>query len=116
MGVMVRAVRGECAEDSTRDRRVEAYEEFKGELEHVEHYVVKCSVCGKALGDVYVSGPDYQFYPRDGCEHLEWVPVGNGCIEDPDNEVCRGTRELLERAVKIYYDDTTVYLLVPRNR
>jgi len=91
-------------------------EVFKEVLENgVERYVLTCPVCGAELANIYRAGVAYQFYPSGCCEHFKWEVVGNGCLENPSAEICRGTEELVKKAVRIYYSGTSVYLLIPRS-
>lgn len=84
--------------------------------EYNEHYKLICDKCGKTLAEVYYANSQYLFYPKNDCQHYMWIQIGNGCVDNPEinPEICRGTEELLKKAEKIYYDGTTVYLLVQR--
>ncbi len=93
------------------------YEEFVEYTEYgSEKYVLRCPKCGTELAVIYRSGSAYQISVYDsGCPHYIWEPIGNGCYENPTHPLCMGTYHLLKRAVKVYQDGTTVWLLVPRS-
>jgi ribosomal protein L32 len=81
--------------------------------------VTSCPVCGKSLKRV--SNNSCFFYDdqrvcveMNDCEHYEWKRISNGCYNNPDIDVCRGTDELLRESIDIVRDGTTVWLLVPR--
>ena len=87
----------------------------KSGTEHsAPRYELHCPYCNAVLAVIYRSSTAYQFFRGDDCEHFYWIPVGNLCWENPDiSDVCRGIREIKKRAVKHYYDGTTVWILVP---
>jgi len=90
------------------------HEEIIDIINGTEIYVLRCPSCNKILAIIYRAGSATMPDKLSNCDHFEWKRIGNGCYDDPDQEYCKGARELIERAVKVYFENTNVYLLIPR--
>ena len=87
-----------------------------------ERVVTKCPVCGAPLrinewldepGNVCEGSNEMICNRISDCEHYRWVPVGNACLNHPDDPVCEGVEWLLNVAIDRVYDGATVWLLIP---
>jgi hypothetical protein len=75
--------------------------------------IFKCSQDGEVLWREYLQN---NIEVRgNNCSHFEWIPVGNGCYPDPmDEEICRGTEEIVNNSIKKIEEGTSIWFLVPR--
>ena len=74
----------------------------------------RCDIDGKVLWYEYPNGVEKV---GEGCTHLKWIAVGNGCYPEPlDQEICKGVDILRKYNVKIIQDGTTYYFLIPNYR
>jgi len=91
--------------------------EIKMEIEEEEDgtkvEVYKCGIDGEVLWRRYPH--NYVEVIGNSCEHFRWEMVGNGCYPFPlDEEICRGTDELVEKSIKKIDEGTSIWFLVPQ--
>jgi len=68
-----------------------------------------CPICGKTIAEIDFHGNLLSF---DECEHITYEMVGNGCISHPDDPICEGVEELLQKALLVVQDGLSYYIFV----
>ncbi|NPA96617.1 MAG: hypothetical protein GXO32_03330 [Crenarchaeota archaeon] len=62
---------------------------------------VRCGICGALLMKVYTSGSGVRVSKEGSCKHFTVAMIKNGCLENPEDNVCRGVEKLIEKAVYV---------------
>jgi hypothetical protein len=87
--------------------------EIVEEEEGIRVMEYKCEIDGEVLWRKYLHN-DVEVV-GNSCEHYSWEVVGNGCYPFPlDEEICRGTEEIVNNSIKKIEEGTSIWFLVPR--
>jgi len=93
---------------------------FVGKEEGVELYALRCEKCDATLAHIFRSAASYQFYVGPSCPHYKWIDFGNECWSRLPCRKCElgydptECNEIYRKKVKVYYDGTTVWVLIPK--